>query len=87
MSGSEVIRHEVKILPEFFRSIIEGDKTFEIRYDGDRGYQKGDLVNMREHDRGTYSGRRAVVRIKYVSSYGQKDNWVVFGFNIEEIKS
>lgn len=86
MSESEVIRHDVKIEEQFFRSVIEGDKTFEIRFNGDRGYQKNDLVKMREYRDGYHSGRYVVVRIKYVSNYHQKDNWCVFGFDIEEVK-
>lgn len=83
----DVIRHELKILPEFFRSVIEGDKDFEIRYDADRGFQKGDSVKMRECGKdGIYTGRSVVVDIKYVTAFQQKDGFVVFGFKIVEIR-
>lgn len=45
------VRHEVKILPEYFRQVFvrpgEGTKRFELRKD-DRNYQIGDSVTLRE---------------------------------------
>ena len=37
--------HRLKIYKAYADAILEGIKTFEIRYD-DRGYQKGDLVEF-----------------------------------------
>ncbi len=65
--------HNVKIKPEYLNSIIDGDKTFEIRKD-DRGYRVGDKVRMSDGE------RYLVVHIKYITSYEQKDGYIVFSF-------
>lgn len=48
--------HELKILPQFFNSVIRGDKRAELRKN-DRDYQVGDALMLREwtEDHG-YSG-------------------------------
>ena len=40
--------HELKILPAFFDAVVRGDKKFEVRNNTDRGYQRGDMVLLRE---------------------------------------
>lgn len=77
-----MIVHDLKTWPAYFRPLWDGEKTFEIRFD-DRGYQRGDLVNLREWDRGRtcecgssnhvtecarYTGRRIVAEIGYVTA-------------------
>lgn len=77
-----MIFHELKTWPSYFRPIWDGEKTFEIRYD-DRGFQRGDLVNLREWDRGgvcecksyqhsddcaRYTGRRVIAEIGFVTA-------------------
>ncbi|MBV1959838.1 MAG: DUF3850 domain-containing protein [Pseudomonadales bacterium] len=79
------MHHELKIIPVFFESVICGEKTFEVRDNKDRGFQKGDTVLLREFDpsdSGSYSGRQQLVSISYVSSYNQPINQVVFGFSL-----
>ncbi len=70
------MHHEIKIDPPYFEAVITGKKTFEIRYN-DRGYNAGDTVTMLEYSH-TYTGRSVTKRIGYVTSYGQKENLVVF---------
>ena len=41
--------HELKTWPQFFDSIVDGTKTFELRKD-DRGFEVGDAVLLRECD-------------------------------------
>lgn len=40
--------HELKILPEYYRAVIERRKAFEIRRN-DRNFQVGDELHLREH--------------------------------------
>lgn len=42
--------HFLKTAPNFFEHVWSGEKTFEVRLD-DRGYQKGDTVELAEWDR------------------------------------
>jgi hypothetical protein len=40
--------HELKCWPEFFRPLLSGEKTFEVRRD-DRGFRVGDILWLREY--------------------------------------
>lgn len=75
-----MIVHQLKTWPTYFRPVWDGDKTFEIRYD-DRGFQRGDMVSLREWDRdrtcdcegrnhvddcARYTGRCVLAEIGYV---------------------
>ena len=53
--------HELKIKPCFFRDVINGKKTFELRY-GDRDYEVGDILILREYEDG-YTGLVAMVGV------------------------
>jgi hypothetical protein len=60
--------HELKTWPDFFQPIVDGSKTFEVRFD-DRGFQRGDFAYLREYDPssgGRYTGRALRARIGYV---------------------
>lgn len=39
--------HELKIKEEYYRAIIDGNKTFELRKN-DRDYQEGDLIQFKD---------------------------------------
>jgi hypothetical protein len=43
------MKHELKILPQYFCRVQDGSKTFEVR-ENDRGFQPGDDVVLREWD-------------------------------------
>ena len=43
------MKHELKIWPQYFQAVLTGEKTFELRIN-DRGFQKGDLVILKEWD-------------------------------------
>jgi len=43
------MKHELKILPQYYCRVADGSKTFEVRKN-DRGFQPGDLVLLREFD-------------------------------------
>lgn len=61
------MNHELKCWPRYFEAITSGSKTFEIRKN-DRGYQVGDVLNLREYDVLTesYTGRGHSVLVTYV---------------------
>lgn len=70
--------HELKILPEYFNAVLNGDKSFEIRLN-DRNYQIEDEVLLKEYlpDNG-FTGREVARTITYVTDYAQRENYVVF---------
>lgn len=39
--------HDLKVAPPYFDALVSGAKTFEVRKN-DRGYQRGDLLRLRE---------------------------------------
>lgn len=57
--------HELKIYPKYFKAILDGKKTFEIRKD-DRDFQVGDSIVLKEWDNIKYSGREIQAIIKYM---------------------
>lgn len=83
------IDHELKIFACYFKAVESGDKTFEIRNNFDRGFQKGDIIKLNElqEGRGLLTGRSVVVEITYLTNAFQKEDYVVFGFKkVDNIK-
>ena len=79
------MHHELKILPCYFKAVVSGDKTFEIRNNADRGFQKGDTIALEEIMKsGLKTGNAVHAKITYVTNYFQPDNQVVFGFEVIE---
>jgi len=83
--------HELKTWPDFFQAIERGEKTFEVRKN-DRGFQKGDVLRLREWDPrkrtvslsgpGDYTGNAFSVRVTYVlhgEAFGVMDGFAVLG--------
>lgn len=68
--------HELKIAPEYMAAQLAGVKNFEIRKN-DRDYKVGDKLHLCEWDGAGYTGRDTTVFITYMTSYQQKDNYVV----------
>ena len=72
--------HELKILPEYFEQVKNGNKTFEIRKD-DRNYETLDYLYLREYWMGRYTGREAMKQVKYIlkdcPDYGLKKGFVI----------
>jgi len=69
------VEHELKIWRQYYESIIDGHKTFELRKD-DRGYKVGDVLRLREWasvsvgDGQGYTGREVRVAVVYVLRSG-----------------
>lgn len=81
--------HNIKIEEPFGEAVLEGTKTFEIRYN-DRGYNAGDFVHFIMLDNlhcenSLHRISKKLYKITYVySGRGLQEGWIVFGF--EEIK-
>lgn len=76
--------HQLKIKQCFADPVLSGDKSFEVRYNADRGFQKGDKVHFTVIDDTGISMSHALNRktfvITYVlSGYGLKEDYVAFG--------
>lgn len=76
------MNHELKIERAFYEAVLSGDKTFEIRNNRDRGFQKGDTVTLVELSGlgSLATGRTISAVITYVLNYEQKPDFVVFSF-------
>ena len=68
--------HEIEVWPAYFHPISSGEKRFEVRRD-DRGFQKGQVLWIREYDymarsyRDKHTGNAVFARIDWVLSGGQ----------------
>jgi len=84
--------HELKTWPHFYRAIIVGEKTFEIRKN-DRDFKVGDTLVFKEfypkadaaHGQPAgFSGRTCTVKIKYITDWEQVAGNVVMA--IEKVQ-
>lgn len=77
--------HALKIEPNFYEEIRNGDKQFEVRED-DRHYSVGDVLALNELDdtRTEYTGRALLAKVTCVlrdERFLQK-NYVVMGIKL-----
>ncbi len=73
--------HELKILPKYFKDIVNGDKNFELRKN-DRDFKIGDSLMLKEFDNGAYTGDSVQVVITYIlvgGEYGLDKDYVILG--------
>lgn len=71
--------HELKILPKYFKPILDGTKNFELRKN-DRDYKVGDDLLLQEYAHGMYTGRKVHKRITYIfegGEYGLDKDYVI----------
>ena len=80
--------HELKILPHFFREVISGRKTFEIRKN-DRPFRKGDMLALNEYDaeKKDYTGNSCLVYIDYLLEDNEycKEGYIVMAIKPCEV--
>ena len=80
-------QHDLKVWPEQFRALDEGDKNFEVRYN-DRDFKVGDFLNLLEwcpilgeicEDAGYTGGMlgRRVTHILEGGSFGVEPGYVI----------
>lgn len=58
------MKHELKILPEYYNQVIAGNKNWELRKN-DRGFKVGDLIVIHEWFE-DYTGREILGIIKFI---------------------
>lgn len=72
-----------KILQDYYRAVITGFKTCELRKD-DSDYEVDDYLILQEYDGENYTGRETPVRITYIMrnmpDYGLKDGYAILCF-------
>ena len=71
-----------KILPQYFKDVIEGKKTFELRQDTD-DIQVDDVLDLLEWDGEKYTGRNIRCTVTYVlrnvPQFGLMDGYCIIG--------
>lgn len=77
------IIHRLKILDIFADDILEGNKTFELRYN-DRNYQKGDFIKFVVVDGEGHVSRHPLGRelfqiVYFLEEWGLKDGYAALG--------
>jgi hypothetical protein len=75
--------HELKTWPVFYKDIINGTKTFEVRTN-DRDFQVGDILLLREYDPDaeSYTGEKTERKISYIlgdNPFFQLNKLVIMG--------
>ena len=75
--------HELKILPEYFRDVLRGNKTFEVRKN-DRNFQVGDKLILKEWENGEYTGNTLEKNVTYILD--DSSGYVLEGYVIMGIK-
>ena len=82
--------HALKILPEFFKAMAAGTKSFEVRKN-DRPYHTGDYVALNEWNSEQYTGKCTLQKVVYILNDPEycKEGYVILGLEpcaIGEIK-
>lgn len=77
------VGHSLKVLPEYYKEIVNGKKTFEIRKN-DRKYQVGDKLILKEWDGENYTGNITKKEITYILD--DNSGFVLTGYVVMSIK-
>lgn len=72
---------KLKIWPQYFKKILSGEKTAEVRKD-DEKFQVGVLLELKEWDyiNNTYTGRSVLCKVTHIVK--PSDIFSSFGFDI-----
>jgi len=95
----KIMQHKLKILPQYFKEVVNGNKTFEIRING-RGFKVGDTLILQEYsllkldtavieyNLGTYTGQEITKEVTYIlegGQYGLEEGYCILGLKQEGI--
>jgi len=79
-------QHDLKILIPYFEEVIKGNKTFEVRKN-DRDYQLGDILALKEFERGGgHTGREVKAEVTYMMKGGQfglQKGWAILSIKLK----
>ena len=80
--------HALKTVPPFFKDVVEGKKTFEVRKN-DRLFKVGDKLLLQEFHGDKYTGQEWEGHITYIldSSDFCKKGFVIMGISDANIHS
>ena len=69
-------RIEKKAIPELFKKVKSGEKTFDLRLNNFR-CKPGDILVLREYDpkKGKYTGRKIEKKITFVLNTKKQNFW------------
>lgn len=88
------MEHELKILPQYFKAVQEGTKTFELRKH-DRWFWVGDTLVLKEfypkygEKTNYYTGNEIKKEISYIlegGQYGLEEGYCILGLKQEDIQ-
>lgn len=76
--------HELKINVNYFKHVLIGNKTFEVRKN-DREYKVGDSIVLNEwnNEEQYFTGRKVSGKITYITDFMQLPGYVVFSFEMD----
>lgn len=80
-------RHDLKTVPPFFKSVWEGKKNFELRYN-DRNFQVDDILYLEEYfpNAERYGQHVVKARVDYILSHEDfeaiKEGWVIMSITV-----
>lgn len=76
--------HKLKININYFKDVLIGKKTFEVRKN-DRDYKVGDSIVLNEwnNEEQYFTGRKVSGKITYITDFMQLPGYVVFSFEID----
>jgi hypothetical protein len=80
--------HCLKTWPEYYKSVIDGSKPFEVRQN-DRSFHVGDTLILQEYDpeKKQYTGQETEFSVTYIlvgGAFGVEDGYVVMGLRQPE---
>lgn len=75
--------HNLKIKPQYFKDVVSGIKTFEVRKN-DRNFKVGDLMVLETYDNEKFTGDFVNTEITYILDDPKycKKGYVILGFKL-----